>query len=121
MLAARRRLIAGDGGVDFAGPGIDAAGDGLSFIEALLTEPCGYGKGTGTVVAENENRSFFVEFLMGAAGNLIHGDEGAAFDVRGVVFPLLADVEKEGRVFGGEESFGLGNGEFEIHGLKIQG
>jgi hypothetical protein len=106
------RLVAGDGGVDLGGPGVDAAGDGLGLVEALLAEPRGYGERAGAVVAEDEDRGFFVELLVGAAGDLVHGEEGAAFDVRGVEFPLLADVEKEGRVFGGEEGFGLGDGEF---------
>src|ERR1700733_10911427 len=46
---AGRNLIAGDGGVNLHGPGVDAAGDGLSFFEALLTEPVGYGEGAGAV------------------------------------------------------------------------
>ncbi len=94
------------------GPGVDAAGDGLSFFEALLTEPVGYREGAGAVVAEDEDGGFFVELLVGAAGDFVHGDEGAAFDVCGLIFPGLADVEEEGRVIGGEEGLGLGDGDF---------
>jgi hypothetical protein len=112
--------IAGDGGVDLAGPGVDAAGDGLGFFEALLPEPCGYREGAGSVVAEDEDCGFFVELLVGSCGDVVHGDEGAAFQVRGIELPLLADVEEEGRMFGREEGFGLGDSEFEIHGLRIQ-
>ena len=44
------------------------------------------------MVAEDENRGFFVEFLVGAPRDFVHGDERAAFDVRGGVFPRFADV-----------------------------
>ena len=37
-------LVARHGGIDGAGPGIDAAGDGLGFIKALLAEPSGDGQ-----------------------------------------------------------------------------
>ena len=67
-------LVAGDLGIDLAGPGVDAAGDGLSFVEALLAEPCGYRERAGAVVAEDEDGGFFVELLVGAAGDLVHGD-----------------------------------------------
>jgi hypothetical protein len=68
------------------------------------------------VVAEDEDGGFFVELLVGAAGDLVHGDEDAALDVRGLILPWLADVEEEGRVIGGEKGLGLGDGEFEVHG-----
>lgn len=102
-------------GVDGAGPGVDAARDGLCFVKALLAEPVGDGERAGAVVAENENGSVFVELLMGAAGDLVHGDECGGFDVRGGVFPWLTDVEEERRVFGGEELLELVDGDFEIH------
>jgi hypothetical protein len=88
------------------------------LVEALLAKPGGDGEGAGAVVAEDEDRGFFVELLVGAAGDFVHGDEGAAFDVGGLILPWLADVEEEGRVLGGEEGLGLGDGEFEIHVLK---
>jgi hypothetical protein len=69
-------------------------------------------RGSGRRGAEDQDGCFFVELLVGAAGDLVHGHEGAGFDVRGGVFPWLADVEEEGRVLGGEEGFGLGDGEF---------
>jgi hypothetical protein len=114
-------LVAGDGGVDGAGPGVDAAGDGLGLVEALLAEPCGYGEGAGAVVAENEDGGVFVELLVGAGGDVVHGEEGAAFDVGGGVLPRLADIEEEGRVFGGEGGLELVDGDFEIHSLKNTG
>jgi hypothetical protein len=107
-----RDLIAGDGGIDQGGPGVDAAGDGLGFVETLLAEPCGDRERARPVVAEDEDRSFFVELLMGAAGDLVHGDEGAGFDVGGLIFPGLADVEEERWVLGGEVGFELIDGDF---------
>ena len=35
-------LVTGDGGVDEAGVGVDAAGDGLCVVKALLAEPRGH-------------------------------------------------------------------------------
>jgi len=118
--AALRTLVSRDAGVDLAGPGVDAAGDRLSLVETLLAQPVRYGERAGTVVAEHEDGRLFIEFLVRAARYLIHGKEGAGFDVRGLVLPWFPDVEEKRRVVGGEESFGLGDGDFEIHGLKIQ-
>jgi hypothetical protein len=73
----------------------------LGLVEALLAEPCGDRERASAVVAEDEDGGVFVELLVGAAGDLIHGDEGAAFDVRGGVLPGLADVEEEWWVLGG--------------------
>ena len=73
------------------------------------------------MVAEDEDGGFFVELLVGAAGDFVHGDEGGAFDVGGLVFPGLADVEEEGRVVGGEEGFGLGDGDFVDPWVKDTG
>jgi len=67
-------LVAGDGGVDEAGPGVDASGDGLDLLEALVAEPGGDRERAGSVMAENEDVLFLVEFLEGAGGNLVHGD-----------------------------------------------
>ena len=53
------------------------------------------------MVAEDEDWRVFVEFLMSAAGDLVHGDERAGFDVRGLVLPGLADIEEERWVGGG--------------------
>ena len=56
---------------------------------------------------------------MGAAGDVVHGDERAGFDVRGGVFPGFADVEEEGWVVGGEEGFELVYGDFEVHDVRV--
>jgi hypothetical protein len=112
----RGGLVEGDGGVDGAGPGVDAAGDGLGLCEALLTEPGGDAEGARAVMAEDGDGLVLVEFLVDAAGDVAHGDEGGAFDVRGLELPGLADVEQEGRVGFGEELFELGDGDFVVHG-----
>jgi hypothetical protein len=93
----------------------------LGLVEALLAEPRGDGEGAGAVMAEHEDGRVFVELLVGAGGDVVHGEESAAFDVGGGVLPGLTDVEEEGRVFGGECSFELVDGDFEIHGLKNTG
>lgn len=68
-------LVAGDGGVDGAGPVFDASGEGLGVFEALLAEPHGDGKGAGSVVAEDDDGLVGVELLVGAAGDFAHGHE----------------------------------------------
>lgn len=70
-------------------------------------------------MAEDEDVRVFVELMVGAAGYLVHGDEGAAFDVRGGVLPGLAHVEEEGRLFRGEVGVELVDGDFEVHALRV--
>jgi len=62
----------------------------------------------------HEDEMFFgVKFLVGAGGDVSHGDEDAAFDVGGGELPRFADVDEAGfTVF--EQSGGFGGGEFEI-------
>ena len=55
------------------------------------------------MVADDKDGPFFVELLVGAAGDIVHGDDDAGLDVRGLKLPGLADVEEDGRVIGGEE------------------
>jgi hypothetical protein len=93
----------------------------LGLVEALLAEPGGYGEGAGAVVAEDEEVGVFVELLVGAGGDLVHGKEGGAGDVGGVVLPRLADVEEERWGGGGEEGLELGYGDFEVHVVRILG
>ena len=113
------RLVAGDVGVDLAGPGFDAAGDGLGFGEALIAEPSGDREGAGSVVAEDEDGGVFVELVEGAGGDLGHGDEEGVFEVGVVELPGLADVEQGGAGGGGEELVGLVYGDFEVHDFRI--
>ncbi len=65
--------VAGDGGVDGAGPGVDASGEGLGVVEALLAEPHGYGEGALAVVAEDDDGLVGVELGVGAGGDVAHG------------------------------------------------
>jgi hypothetical protein len=88
-------LIAGDGGVDGAGPGVDAAGEGLGVLEALITQPHRDAEGTGSVMAEDDDWGVGVEFGVGARGDLTHGDEGGVGEVGGLVLPGLAHVQQE--------------------------
>ena len=84
--------VAGDGGVDGAGPGIDAAGEGLGVIEALVSQPHSDTEGAGSVVAEDDDWGVGVKFGVGAGGDLSHGDEGGVGEVGGLVLPGLANV-----------------------------
>ncbi len=87
-----RRLVAGDGGVDGAGPGVDAAGEGLGVLEALVAEPHGDVEGAGTVVAEDDYLLIWVEFGVGAGGDLSHGHEERVGKGGGLVLPGLSYV-----------------------------
>jgi len=112
-------LVAGDGGVDDLGPEVDAARDGLGLGEALLAEPVGDGERAGAVMAHDGDGLIFVELVEGAGGDLVHGDVRGVGDVRGGVFPGLADVEEQWWVVGGELLFELVDGDFEVHELRI--
>lgn len=116
-----RDLVAGDGGVDDAGPEVDAAGDGLRLFEALLTEPVGDGERARAVVAEDGDGLVFVELVEGAGADFVHGHEEAAGDLRGLELPGFANVEEEWRVFGGELLFELVDGDLEVHKKTVEG
>jgi len=45
------------------------------------------------VVAEDEQPVVGVEFLVGAGGELAHGNQRAAFNMRGGMLPRLAHVD----------------------------
>src|SRR5216683_8439259 len=85
-------LIAGDGGVDGPGPGVDASGERLGVLEALVAEPHGYAEGAGSVVAEDDDGGVGVELLVGAGGDLAHWHEERVGQAGGLVLPGLAHV-----------------------------
>lgn len=109
--------VAGDVGIDGAGPGVDATGYGLGVGEALVAEPDGDVEGAGAVVAEDEDGLVFVELLEGALGDVAHGHEGGAFDVGGVVLPGLTYVEEQRRVGGSKLGLQVVDGDLEIHAV----
>ena len=88
----KTRLVAGDGGIDGAGPGVDAACEGLDLLKALIAEPHRDAEGTGAVVAENDDGGVGVEFGVGAGGDFAHGYEERVGEVGGLVLPGFADV-----------------------------
>jgi hypothetical protein len=88
-------LVAGHGGVDAAGPAVDASGEGLDVFEALIAEPHGDAEGAGSVMAEDDDGGVGVELLMGAGGYFAHGHEEAVGEVGGLEFPGLADVQQK--------------------------
>ena len=96
-LRCRRRRpssVAGDGGVDGAGPCVDATGEGLGVVEALFAEPHGYGEGALAVVAEDDDRFVGVELGVGAGGDVAHRHGDAAEGGFGE-FPGFANVDQE--------------------------
>ena len=95
-ICGRCALVAGDGGVDRAGPLVYAAGEGLDVLEALLAEPHGDVEGAGAVMADDDGWAIVIE-LLEAGGDVCHGDEGGAGDGGDVDFPRLADIEQERR------------------------
>ena len=123
-LVVRRRelrpwLVAGNGGVDAAGPAVDASGEGLDVVEALVAKPHGYAEGACSVMAEDDDGGVGVELLVGAGGDFAHGHEEAVGEVGGLEFPGLADVQQK-RGVGLLAKFGEGLGrDFWLeHGFK---
>jgi hypothetical protein len=86
------RLVAGERGVDGAGPGVDASGEGLDIFEALIAEPHGDAERTCSVVAEDDYLLIWIEFRMGAGGDLAHGHEQRVGEGGGLVLPGFAHV-----------------------------
>jgi len=58
--------VAGDRGVDGAGPVVDAPGERLDLIESLVAEPEGDLEGANAVVAKDDDVSVGVKLLMDA-------------------------------------------------------
>jgi hypothetical protein len=92
----QKHLVAGNTGIDFAGPGFDAPGNRLRCIESLLAEPVGHAEGTRSVVAEDEQAVVRIEFLMGPRGYVAHRHEQAGVDFGSCIFPTLADINELG-------------------------
>ncbi len=89
--------VPGDGRIDGAGPGVDAAAERLGKIEALIAEPHSYAQRAGSVMAEDDDRLVGIEFGMGAGGDLAHGHEERPGKAGGLKLPRFADVDKDGR------------------------
>lgn len=88
-------LVAGDGWVDGARPGVDAAGEGLGLLEALVAEPHGDREGPRAVVTKDDDGGVRVELGVGAGGDFTHGHEERVGQAGRLVLPGLADVEEE--------------------------
>ena len=85
----RERSIACNLRIDFGGPGVDAAAQGLDAFESLIAEPGGDVEGALSVMAENREVLVGIEFLMSAGRDVAHGHEGAGFNVRGASIPMV--------------------------------
>jgi len=86
-------LVARYGGVDVARPVIDASGEGLDVLEALVAEPHGDVQGAGSVVAEDDDGLIGVKFLVSARRDLTHGHQERVGKAGGIELPWLANVE----------------------------
>jgi hypothetical protein len=60
--------------------------------KALITQPHGDAKGSGPVVAHDDDRGIRVEFGVGTGGNLSHGHEERVGEAGGLMLPRLTDV-----------------------------
>jgi hypothetical protein len=85
-------LVAGDGGIDGSGPGVDASGQGLGVLKALIAEPHGDVERAGSVMADDDDGLVGVEFVVGAGGDFAHGNEDRVGDTGGLVLPGFAYV-----------------------------
>ena len=88
-------LVTGDGGVNGAGPGVDASGEGLDVVEALVAQPHGYAERTGSVVAEDDDGGVGVEFVVGTGGDFAHGHQEGVGQMGGLELPGLAYVQQK--------------------------
>jgi hypothetical protein len=77
---------------------VDASGERLSVIEALIAEPHGYREGAHSVMAEDDDVGVGIEFLIGARGDFAHGHEERVGEAGSLELPGFADIEQDGRV-----------------------
>ena len=110
-------LVAGDGGVDGQGPGVDAAGDVADGVVAVGAEILGHAQAAAAVVAVDQE-VFVLGQRTDVLGNLAHGDVLGAGDAAGFHFGGFAHVDEDdaGGAFV-EEALGFFNGEFERVGV----
>jgi hypothetical protein len=87
------RLVTGNGGVDGAGPFVDAAREGLDVGEVLVAEPHGDGERTLAVVAEDDDGLIGVEFGVGAGGDFAHGHQKRTGEAGKLKLDGLTDVQ----------------------------
>jgi hypothetical protein len=94
FLTLMHRLIQRHFWIYCASPAVDSSAHGLDFIEALLAEPVGDGQRTDSVMTDDDDVGVGVELLVGAGGNVAHGNVLCAVDFGSVEFPGLAHVEE---------------------------
>jgi hypothetical protein len=103
LLCTTSALVARYARIDTPRPEIDASGERLRVVKPLAAQPHSNRERTRTVMAEDDDGLIRVEFCVGPAGNVAHGDEGCARDGRGCELPGFAYVQQEG-------CFGLSGG-----------
>jgi hypothetical protein len=89
-------MISGDCGVDFGGPGVNAAAEGLSLFEALVAEPDHNVHGANSVMSESDDVAVRVEFPEGAGGDVAHIYVGAVLQKRQTVNFLQLETSEKG-------------------------
>ena len=80
------------------GPVINAAGERLRVVEALVAQPHGDGERASAMMAQDDDGLVGVKLGMGARGNVAHGDAGGVGERRRRHFPRLADIQQQGRI-----------------------
>ena len=68
-------------------------------------------------MAEDDNVIVGIEFLVGACGNVPHGNVLGSFEARGLVFPRLANIEQRKYFPALLQRFDLTGRDFEVHSL----
>jgi len=108
--------IAGNPGIDFGGPAIDASGHGFGGWHALVAEPVGHVEAAHTVVAEANDIFAGIELLK-ICRDCAHGDEQGAVNTAKSVFVRFADVNEQEFFAAVETRFDLTGRDFKIvHG-----
>ena len=106
--------VARDGGIDGAGPVVDAAGEGLGVVESLISEPHGDRERTLPVMAEDDDAGVGVEFVVGARRDLAHRHKNGVGQVGGLILPRFADVDEDGSACSGAQAGELLGGDLGI-------
>ena len=93
------RSVSSDGRIDLCRPRLNAAGQRLRLLKSLVAKPCGYIQRPLPMMAKNNDAFIRIEFLVGATGNITHGHQQAAGNVRRFKLPWLAYVDEPSFVF----------------------
>lgn len=88
------RLIGRHIRINLFRPGVDATAQRLRAVESLLAQPVGHAHGADAVMADNDDMFVGIKFLVGAAGDVSHGDQHRSSDFGHFELPGFANVEQ---------------------------